>query len=516
VSINSIAFVSNTITKPFERFLGDFSISHYPLDTIIDTLYEQVGEDLLIILLDASFFADATQFELFKNALVEFRSNNSAKLIINTVYEEYFDIYAPQKMLQQLALAKLNADIASLQESVSDLAVLDLFSLCAKHGADNLINERNRYLFQTPFTKTGTEIISAELLKLIELFYTPRIKAIAVDADNTLWGGIVGEDGIDGIKIDNNYPGIVYKKFQKYLLELKNSGIILILLSKNDAAAVDEVFAKKQMPLSQNDFVARAVNWNSKAENLSLILEELKLTKTGIIFLDDSNTEIEEMQTRMGIECFKMNPANPLANTETLANITALKALHVSAEDAKKTALYNDEKKRNDLGSAMTSKADFIASLEITISVTCNDENHLERITQLTNKTNQFNLTTKRYELSQIKELMQNAHVYDFSVSDKFGGMGLVGVIIVKNNEIDTFLMSCRVLGRGIEECVLHVITQKHKNLKAAYCKTSKNALVEKFYESNGFKLLREDKCKHYEFEKYADVNEAIKVVDAS
>ena len=512
VSINKIAFLSNTITKPFDRFLKNYTLTHYPLDTIISGLYVQVPEDLLILLLDASFYESDESFTHLKNALLEFRKNNSAKLIINTVYKEFYEIFMPQKIAQELQLATLNFKIASLQNEIDDLGVLDFHGMCKEHGASALISQRNRYLFQTPFTKMGTELLAQKIEECIALFSSPRIKAICVDADNTLWGGIVGEDGVSGLKIDNNYPGIVYKKFQEYLLELKNSGIILIMLSKNDESAVDKVFAKKSMPLRLDDFVARAVNWNSKSENLSALLKELNLTKTGIIFVDDSPTEIEEMRQRMGIECYKMNPANPLENIETLKNITALKTLHVSDEDAKKTALYKDEKERLNLSSSLQSKEDFIASLEICIDVTCNNQNHLERITQLTNKTNQFNLTTKRYELAQIKELMQNSFVYDFSVRDKFGDMGLVGVVIIKENEIDSFLMSCRVLGRGIEESVLHVITQKHTGLLATYCKTEKNSLVEEFYEKNGFKLLENGEYKHYIFEHFADVNDAIKV----
>ncbi len=514
MSINSIAFLSNTITKPFERFLKEYSPTHYPLDTIIAALYGQIEEKYLIILLESNFFTDEFEesFSLLKNALFHFRTNNTSKVIINTVYHEYHDIFAPVKAKQELALATLNYNIASLQEQISDLAVLDLFGLCKQKGANNIINEKNRFLFQTPFTKLGTELLSQKIKELISLFTTPRIKAIAVDADNTLWSGIIGEDGIENIKIDNNYPGIVYKKFQNSLLALKNSGIILILLSKNDASSVNEVFAKKNMPLTSDDFVANAVNWNSKSENLSRILEELKLTKAGIIFLDDSNTEIEEMRQRMGIECFKMNPANPMENIETLKNITSLKTLHISDEDTKKTALYADEKKRIGLGSAMSSKDDFITSLGIKISVTCNNQSHLERITQLINKTNQFNLTTKRYELSQIQDLMRHGYIYDFSVSDKFGDMGLVGIVIVKEDEIDTFLMSCRVLGRGIEESILSFITHRHPDLKASYCKTEKNSLVEEFYERSGFEVLQNGECKYYKFRDFADINTSIKV----
>ena len=512
--INSIAFLSNTITKPFERFLKEYSLTHYPLDTIIDTLYSKVDEELLILLLDVSFFGENydENFSLLANALHHFRQNNSTKLIINTVDDEFNEIFTPDYINKELALLTLNQKISSLQKTITDVAVLDFYTLCKEHGSKNLLSQRNRYLFQTPFTKMATELVSFKIKELISLFHTPRIKAIAVDADNTLWGGIIGEDGLSGIKIDNNYPGIIYKKFQNYLLELKNSGIILILLSKNDESAVHEVFSKKNMPLKLDDFVATAVNWNSKSENLSAILKDLSLTKTGIIFLDDSTTEIEEMSQRMQIECFKMNPSNPLQNLETLKNITALKTLHVSDEDAKKTALYRDEKERATLNSTLQSKDDFIASLHIEISVTCNNVHHLERITQLTNKTNQFNLTTKRYELSQIKELMQNGFVYDFSVSDKFGDMGLIGVVIIIDNAIDSFLLSCRVLGRGIEECVLDFITRRHQNLRAVYSKTEKNSLVEEFYEKNGFELIQTLDDKHYKFKNFADINESIKV----
>ncbi|WP_345993157.1 HAD-IIIC family phosphatase [Sulfurimonas sp. HSL-1716] len=514
MNTNSIAFLSNTVTKPFDRFLKEYSLTHYPLDTIIDTLYAKVDEQVLILLLDSSFFADDhdESFAVLKNALLHFRMNNSAKIIINTLNEEFNDIFTPDKIRQELELAKLNCKIASLQEELNGLAVLDFYTMCKEHGTKNLISQRNRYLFQTPFTKLATELLSAKIQELISLFDAPRIKAIAVDADNTLWGGIIGEDGLGGIKIDNNYPGIVYTKFQEYLLELKNSGIILILLSKNDENAVQEVFETKTMPLGLDDFVAHAVNWNSKSENLNAVLKELGLTKTGIIFIDDSDAELAEMRQRMGIECYKMNPANPLLNIETLKKITALKTLHISAEDAKKTTLYKDEKERLDLSSKMPSKEDFIASLGIRIGVTCNNEKNIERITQLINKTNQFNLTTKRYELSFVKELMQSGFVYDFSVKDKFGDMGIVGVVIIKDGDIDTFLMSCRVLGRGIEESVLNFITRRHQDLTASYCKTDKNALVEEFYEKNGFEAVKNGDCKHYKFKRFADVNESIKV----
>ncbi|MCB5266547.1 MAG: HAD-IIIC family phosphatase [Candidatus Cloacimonetes bacterium] len=512
--IADIAFLSNTITKPFERFLKGYSCKHYPLDTIIATLVSGIEEKLLVVLLDIPFFSPEYEerFMQLKNAIETFRKNNDAKIIINTLHENFYDIYTPHAIKQELQLLQLNTQIASLQEEIHDVAVLDFYALCKIHGAKNLINEKNRILFQTPFTKSATELLCTKIQELITLFTTPRIKAIALDADNTLWGGIIGEEGIDGIDIDNNYPGIVYKKFQEYLLALKNSGIILLLLSKNDEASIKEVFAKKTMPLSLDDFVAYRVNWNSKSENLAALLHELKLTSSGIIFIDDSDTELQEMQQRLGLACYKSNPAAPLENIEILKNITTLRTLSLSLEDTKKTLLYKEEHARKNQSTLIASKEEFIASLEIHISVTCNNMVRLDRIVQLVNKTNQFNLTTKRYNLAQIKALMQEGFVYDFSVHDRFGDMGLVGVVIIKDNHIDTFLLSCRVLGRGIEEKILSFLTHLHPNLTASYIKSEKNSLVSHFYENNGFAIIKDGDNKDYKFQSFVDINEDIKV----
>lgn len=513
--IQTIAFLSNTITQPFDRFLSAYQTTHYPLDTIMERLYAtEETHDLMVILLDISFFKNDYEptFAQLHNALSHFRTQHKTKIIINTVIEDFYDIYTPLTYKKEQALLTLNASIVSFQETFHDIAILDFYALCKQHGTKNLLNVSNGYLFQTPFTRTALELMAQKIEELIVLFTTPRIKVIALDADNTLWGGIAGEDGLDGIHIDNNYPGIVYRQFQTMLVELYHSGIILILLSKNDEPLVQQVFATKNMPLSLEHFVATAVNWESKSENLSRILQQLQLSTAGVIFCDDSSTEIAEMEQRLGIVCYQMNPKRPLENIETLKNITALKTLRLVDEDIKKTALYKDEKKRLDLASVLRSKEDFIASLNITIRVSCNNINHVERITQLINKTNQFNLTTKRYDLATVETLMQHHHVYDFSVSDTFGDMGLVGVVIIIDNTIDTFLMSCRVLGRGIEEKILSIVTHLHADLKATYIKTEKNSLVENFYENNGFECLEHASVKTYRFQTFAPSNDTIKV----
>lgn len=516
--IRSVTFLSNTVTQPFERFLSAYELSHAPLDTIIEQLYadEIAQNDLIIILLDKHFYrGDYEQrFEVLKNALLHFRSKHATPIILNTIIDDIYAFHTPSAYVREEALFNLNKRIVHLQNDLLNVAVLDLYALSRHHGVKNLFNDKNGYLFQSPYTRLALELIAQNIEELITLFSTPRIKAIAIDADNTLWGGIVGEDGVEGIAIDQNYPGIAYHRFQQDLLALRQSGIVLILLSKNDEEAVLEVFEKRSMPLSLSDFVATAVNWNAKSDNLKAILEELNLSTSGIIFLDDSPSEIEQMRQMLGIPSFAMNPQNPLENSALLRSIVSLKSVRLTQEDLQKTALYQEEKARTALEAKTTSKEEFIASLDIRMHVFLNHEAHLERIAQLINKTNQFNLTTKRYDVGHVHALMKDASVYDFSVQDTFGDMGIVGVLIVKEGCIDTFLMSCRVLGRGIEEAVLAFVTRRHPNLRASYIPSAKNRLVENFYEKNGFILESTDAngVKTYRCETLRESHFAIKV----
>ncbi|NOQ31374.1 MAG: HAD-IIIC family phosphatase [Helicobacteraceae bacterium] len=509
MSLNSILFISNTITKPLERELKEFNITHAPLDTIFITLNEKCSADVIVILLTTDFLL-TNSVTLLKNALVTFREKNSSKIIINNAVGTFFNISQNIVDEKQKKLTTLNSTLSSLK--ISDLSILDLFTISLQYGLHNILNEKNSYLFQTPFTKQGYNLIAKEIKKAILLFNTKRIKVIAIDADNTLWGGIIGEDGIDGISCDRNYPGIVYTKFQERLLSLKKSGIILILLSKNNEADLAEVFEKKSMPLNLDDFVAKKVNWNSKSENLVEVLKEINITKDDVIFLDDSNNEIEEMKSRLAIKCYKMNPENPIDNLKTIESIIELRTLHISDEDKKKSQLYADESKRTALDLTLNSKDEYIKSLNIEISCKLNDISKIDRITQLINKTNQFNLTTIRLNTQEVEKIMSKNSLYSFSVKDKFGDMGLVGVLIIQAQTITNFLMSCRVLGREIEQSVIAYVCSLYTELKASYKPTSKNSLAETFYESNGFELIKDSGEKRYNLKTKKSINKHIKV----
>ena len=329
-----------------------------------------------------------------------------------------------------------------------------------------------------------------EIKRKIELFFTKRKKVLVLDADNTLWGGIVGEDGVEGIKCDENYPGILYKRFQEQLKEISDSGIVLTLVSKNNFDDVKEVFDKRKMPLKWEDFLIKKINWTPKSQNIKEIASEINVGLDSLLFIDDNPFEIEEVKESIGVDGILLTQENIL---EILDDIR-LKAITITKEDRAKLEQYKSEQKRAEVFSKVDSIDDFIASLNIQINYWINNKNQLKRITQLINKTNQFNLTTRRYTESEVEQMMQKDKVFSFQVEDKFGDMGIVSVVIVKDGEIDTFLMSCRVLGRKIEEQIMKIVLENSSlPLKARYIKSPKNAQVKELYERLGFRLLSQN-----------------------
>jgi len=502
-----IGFLSNIITAPFSalnRYLAELGyrseIKHYDIGQILQVLNDKVVDDYLVLILDNTFFfenfIDEEAFErvyFLENLLRNFRGNNQAKVILSNIFYAFTNFNSSLNIEQYSKLIRLNEEINRISRGISGISVLNIFNLGMVIGFENLVKLKNKFLFQTPFSKKAIDAICKEISKHVYSYEKGRKKVCVLDADNTLWGGIVGEDGVDNIQIDENYPGIVYKYFQLQLKALKNSGILLCLVSKNNFEDVEEVFKKRNMPLKFEDFVALRINWLPKSKNILDIAEELNLGIDSFVFIDDSKFELEEVKERLKeVECYHFDTRNIIDNLKLLEKIFGFHALKITREDMFKTQQYIAEKKRAEIREQFGTPESFIESLGIKIYYSVNDKSHISRISQLTNKTNQFNLTTKRYSETDIEKFMQNNLVFDFKVVDKFGDMGIVGVVIVKEDIIDTFLLSCRVLGRRIEEKIIKIVqdeTGKEK-LRGIYLKTHKNAQVRDLYDRLGFKLI--------------------------
>jgi len=479
-----VSFVSDYITRPFNRYLKKYEVNHFDISQIEMTLMSKVDSDVLVIIPKNNYDLD-----MLKNLIINFRKNNKTKILISNFWDDFLDISYSQNISDMTKLHQKNQYLETFLD-ISDVNIINIYKLVQLYGINTLFNNKNEYLFQTPWTKDGAKIIAKEIDEKIQLFYTKRKKVLVLDADNTLWGGVIGEDGVDGIKCDENYPGILYKKFQLQLKEIQNSGIVLTMVSKNNFEDVKEVFDKKEMPLKWDDFLIKKINWIPKSENIKEIAKEMNVGMESLLFIDDNPFEIEEVK-RIEIDSVLVNEENILS----ILDDVRLKSITITKEDKEKFQQYKSEQLRSKILKDVSSIDEFIKSLNIEIDYSINNKNHLKRITQLINKTNQFNLTTKRYSESEVEKMMKNDKVFSFSVKDKFGDMGIVSVVIIKNGEIDTFLMSCRVLGRKIEDKIMEIILN-HTSLplKAKYIKTAKNAQVKDFYEKYGFKVIEKNK----------------------
>lgn len=323
-------------------------------------------------------------------------------------------------------------------------------------------------------------------------------KALIFDCDNTLWKGILGEDGFDKIK--------VYQKVQYLALSLVKKGVILGLCSKNNSQDVDEVLEKHHdMILRDEHIVIKKVNWENKVINLKAIAKELNIGLDSLVFIDDSNFEVnlikEELPT---VEVFQV-PSKEYEYEMMMRKIAIF--FHnpkETTEDLKKGKMYKTQVARSQAEKSIGNIEDYLKSLELQITTYIDDLNHVARISQMTQKTNQFNLTTKRYTETDINFFINSSNytVIAIGISDKFGDNGIVGLAILEHQNdlvsIDTLLMSCRVLGRNIEykfmDIIIEVLKQKKvTKIEANYIETLKNEQVSDLYDRCGFEIV--DKC---------------------
>ncbi|WP_292654780.1 HAD family hydrolase [Nitratifractor sp.] len=496
--MKKIHFLSNMIVQPVGRQLRKkYRCSYADLDAVVPTLSGTVEADYLVILLDPRFFYDGDidgkameRVAMLEGLLQTFRGKNRARILLGNVDDDFFAPDTAGRTRSFAKLLELNEALEALKGSISDLEILDLFALAHRMGHRRLYNEKNRHLFQSPLTLEGAQAVAELIDEAIRRFESKRKKVIVLDGDNTLWGGIVGEDGVEGVACDENYPGIAYKRFQQLLLTLKESGLLLAMVSKNNEADVAELFEKRRMPLKLEDFVVAKINWQPKSQNIAEIAGELNLGLESFLFVDDNPFELEEVARALpAVETFRFDKEEPLKNLEALASRPNLQAIRVTEEDRRKSEQYASERARGEILKTAPDMESFIKSLHIKITWWRNNLRQLDRITQLINKTNQFNLTTRRYTQAEVEAMMRKDHVFSFKVEDDLGDMGIVGVVIVKGGHIDTFLLSCRVLGRGIEDRIMDIVLKEAEVESAEYIPSPKNMQVADLYETLGFEL---------------------------
>ena len=380
------------------------------------------------------------------------------------------------------------------------VTLVDLDALVRTHGIAQAYDTRNDLMYHQPFSSTFARAFGELLGQALNSLTTAVPKVLAVDADNTLWGGIVGEDGADGILIGDSFPGNGYRALHYGLAYQVANGTLLVMLSKNNDTDVAEVFDTRHgdLVLTSKHFATMRVDWNSKADNLVSIAEELNLGLDSFVFIDDNDVELDEVRQRLPEVSVLKVTDEPSEIAELTAGLSAFRFAKVSDEDRQRTTMMQTEVGRKAAATQAQSHEEFLASLGLTVRVFRPGPAHVGRVTQLINKTNQFNLTTIRRDEAEVSSLVasDDHRVYAAEVSDRFGGYGLVAVAIVGAGsdawDVDTFLMSCRVLRRGVENAIIQCIADDAassgaRTLSGTYLPTAKNSQVATFYPELGF-----------------------------
>jgi FkbH-like protein len=409
-------------------------------------------------------------------------------------------------------LDRFNDMLRSEAEAFPNVRIVDTGAIVHLLGAaaafDTRFYLRSTAPFATPFVNELARRIVAGARGFNNYFY----KALVLDCDNTLWGGIIGEDLIDGIKLDpHSYPGRVFWQAQQAFLALERQGVLLCLCSKNNPADVDEVLDKHPSTVLRREHIAaRQVNWTDKVSNLQAIARELNIGLDSLVFIDDSDFECNAVRNALpAVRVFQV-PKTLSDYPRLLDGIRELfLAGGISAESRSKTAQYRQRHEAAESSAQFETNEQYLASLDLRVQLARDDAASLARISELTLKSNQFNLTTLRQSPAEIRQRIDSdaGTVYSLGVSDRFGNAGLTGVVLAswqdETAKIDAFLMSCRVIGRGVEFCFWPALAEDARRrgcrfIEAEYRPTAKNAQVADFYDRLGLPLVGEDKGTRY------------------
>lgn len=383
----------------------------------------------------------------------------------------------------------------------SFVRICDLEFLANRRGALAAEGVREWFESKQPCSPALLVDVAREVAHLIRSLRNPPKKVLVLDLDNTLWGGVVADDGLEGIEIGDTSPrGEAFKAFQKYIRSLKDRGVLLAVCSKNDHARALEPFEKHpEMALRPGDFVSFKANWEPKSDNLRQIAAELQLGLDSLVFVDDNPAEIEIVRQFAPDVSTILLSDDPADFVGQLQDCRWFEPRSITREDLQRTAQYRAESDRQTLLGSVTDMDAYLESLGMEAAVRDFEPLDVPRLSQLINKSNQFNLTTRRRTEAEVESLIDHPEHVCFSVrlQDRFGDHGLISIVIGRilgdALEIDTWLMSCRVLKRQVEELVLNELATRARDrgctrIEGVYIPTAKNEMVRDFYPRMGFR----------------------------
>lgn len=435
---------------------------------------------------------------------------NAQLILFNKFTPLCFSSYDLVENKLDILTSKLNL---YLKEKIfSNLKIIDVEKTLFNVGIENSFDFRNYYSSKALYTINFYRKYTYSILPFIRSANGKSKKILIFDCDNTLWKGILGEDGFENIQMSSKTKaGQIFNEIQNIALELNKKGILLGICSKNNLDDVQKVIdSHPDMILKDENFTIKKVNWIDKATNIKEIASELNIGIDSVVFVDDSSFEINLIKETLPEVNVIQVPEKIFEYPNVLRSKLGLfYSLSQTIEDINKVNIYKEQIERNNFEKGFNTIEDFLTSLELNVTVQKNNSRIISRISQLSQKTNQFNLTTKRYTESDIEAFLnlKDNLIFTFSVSDKFGDNGIVGLCIVIldfvscSGYIDTFLMSCRVIGRNIEFKFMDFLIEDLKSnninkLYSTYVRTLKNNQVEKFYDRLGFSELDSEENK--------------------
>jgi len=506
------------ICRRLERVFEDIKKPAGYGNWYLPLLNNDIEEDVIFIILDGP--------ELFRNIedvekelsnyinIIEkaVKDNSDKKFFVSTIDVHEDSIHAikdfniKDKEIENNWLKHLY----KLNNDYPNFFIFDLKELITNVGRKNFYSKKLWYLGGMKFSNYGENIIVEEITNIINALEKSRKKCLVLDLDNTLWGGVVGDIGIENIELSEFKEGARYKDFQKRIKELKELGVLLAICSKNEENYAMDVFEKnKEMVLKSDDFIIKKINWQPKSKNISEIADELNIGLDSIVFIDDSRFEREEVKSNLPQVIVPEFPEDTSDLENFIIDVykNCFYTINQTEEDKKKTKMYVDNIKRETERKKSASIDEFLEKLNTKIYLWKLKPENLQRAHQLIHKTNQFNLTTKRYSEKQLQDFMNDPsyEIYVARVEDKFGDNGIVFLLIAKKGDnkilIDSLIMSCRVMERFIEDRIISYLEDQwfkdgFQEIESTYLKTERNKPVENLFERLGYEVTYKDENK--------------------
>jgi len=462
------------------------------------------------------FLSDIINFETAKKYIVEQKKINhilkkiKTNLAINQkpiivgvssyVYNNIIESAQNLNIYKKLKFFFLE-QLYKLTEKNKNLYIFDIDEIFSLHGIEKCFDNRNYYLSRCRISSLGIEIIAKSLKKLINRINQPNKKVLLLDCDNTLWGGVIAEDGISKIRIGDEGEGLAFFEFQKAIKKLKNQGVIIILVSKNVKEDVIKVIKEhRSMILKEKDISAFKINWLDKSKNIQDISKELNLNMDSFVFWDDNPIEREKVRMRLkNVEVIE--PDADVSNwSKQLLEYDKFSKFSITKNDYKRTKQYQIRHKFLTDKKDHKNEIDYLKSIKIKLKIVKINSGNIDRAVQMCQRTNQFNLSNKRYNHDDIANLNKRDKCFMIYMKDMYGDHGIISLVCLKFKPekillLDTFLMSCRVLGRYAENWILSEILSVAKKKKinkiiAEFIPSKKNDVAKNFLIENNFKKI--------------------------